>query len=90
MPSMLVQSSEDNTLKYFSQKIEFDIFYGANLHEISNPIFLEKKVIIFSPLYLPSKCYSLKKYMYITDELQWLEHLWGHANLFKIWVVQAT
>ena len=22
-----------------------------------------------------------------TDEPQWLEHLWGHGNLFEIWVV---
>ena len=23
-------------------------------------------------------------------ELQWLEYLWDHRNLFEIWVVQAT
>ena len=23
-------------------------------------------------------------------ELQWLEHLWDHENLFEIWVVRAT
>ena len=23
-------------------------------------------------------------------ELQWLEHLWDHGNLFEIWVVQST
>ena len=23
-------------------------------------------------------------------ELQWLEHLWDHRNLFEIWVVRAT
>ena len=26
----------------------------------------------------------------ITVELQWLEHLWDHGNLFETWVVRAT
>ena len=25
-----------------------------------------------------------------TVELQWLEHLWDHGNLFEIWVVRVT
>ena len=25
-----------------------------------------------------------------TVELQWLEHLWDHGNLFETWVVRAT
>ena len=25
-----------------------------------------------------------------TVKSQWLEHLWGHENLFETWVVQAT
>ena len=28
-------------------------------------------------------------YMYIV-ELQWLERLWDHRNLFETWVVRAT
>ena len=33
--------------------------------------------------------YILVTYCYNTVELQWLEHLWGHENLFEIWVVVA-
>ena len=25
-----------------------------------------------------------------TVELQWLEHLWNHENMFEIWVVRAN
>ena len=30
------------------------------------------------------------KVIIATVELQWLEHLWDHGNLFEIWVVRAT
>ena len=42
--------------------------------------------------------YSLKasnkgtsnEYLQHTVELQCLEHLWDHGNLFKTWIVRAT
>ena len=43
---LLVKFSADDILKYFSdfsQKTEFDISSGDNLHEMSNPVFFGGK-----------------------------------------------
>ena len=35
-------------------------------------------------------CYVTVAFPRYTVELQWLEHLWDHGNLFETWVVRAT
>ena len=42
------------------------------------------------PAYTIIKPRSGFHYWTSTVELQWLKHLWGHRNLFEIWVVRAT
>ena len=61
------------------------------LHLIVRPRFHRKKSLLFALMPWKVKYYTeLNDLRIITVELQWLEHLWDHENVFQTEVVRGN
>ena len=67
------------------QKTVSEQNYGSK-SELNNCILAPDKAFSTKNSY----CFSYVFMKTYTVELQWLEYLWDHGNLFEIWIVLAT